>query len=81
MAHGPSCSEACGNLPRPGLEPVFPALAGGFLTAAPPGKSRGAAFLLQVVAWLAEKLSGKLLLRKRSLGWGVCVCEIGRAHV
>ena len=27
------------DLPRPGLEPVSPALAGGFLTAAPPGKS------------------------------------------
>ena len=26
------------DLPRPGLEPVSPALAGGFLTAAPPGK-------------------------------------------
>ena len=26
------------DLPGPGLEPVFPALAGGFLTAAPPGK-------------------------------------------
>ena len=26
------------NLPRPGLEPVSPALAGGFSTAAPPGK-------------------------------------------
>ena len=31
----------CGmwGLPRPGLEPVSPALAGGFLTTAPPGKS------------------------------------------
>ena len=31
----------CGmwDLPRPGLEPVSPALAGGFLTTAPPGKS------------------------------------------
>ena len=30
----------CGmwDLPRPGLEPVFPALAGGFSTTAPPGK-------------------------------------------
>ena len=30
----------CGmwDLPRPGLEPVSPALAGGFLTTAPPGK-------------------------------------------
>ena len=26
------------NLPGPGLEPVSPALAGGFLTTAPPGK-------------------------------------------
>ena len=31
----------CGmwDLPGPGIEPVFPALAGGFLTTAPPGKS------------------------------------------
>ena len=28
------------DLPRPGLEPVSPALAGGFLTTEPPGKSR-----------------------------------------
>ena len=27
-----------GDPPGPGLEPVFPALAGGFLTTAPPGK-------------------------------------------
>ena len=27
------------NLPGPGLEPVSPVLAGGFLTTAPPGKS------------------------------------------
>ena len=26
------------DLPRPGLEPVCPTLAGGFLTTAPPGK-------------------------------------------
>ena len=35
VAHGLSCSVACG----PGLEPVSPALAGGFVTTAPPGKS------------------------------------------
>ena len=29
------------DLPRPGLEPVSPALAGGLLTTAPPGKSLG----------------------------------------
>ena len=34
------------NLPGPGLEPVSPALAGGFLTTAPPGKSRHAWFFL-----------------------------------
>ena len=28
------------DLPRPGLEPVYPALAGGFLTTAPPAKSQ-----------------------------------------
>ena len=38
VAHGPSCSAACGNLPRPGLNPVSPALAGRFSTTAPPGK-------------------------------------------
>ena len=27
------------NLPKPGLEPVSPSLAGGFLTTVPPGKS------------------------------------------
>ena len=27
-----------GDLPDPGIEPMFPALAGGFLTAEPPGK-------------------------------------------
>ena len=38
VAHGGSCSEACGNLPGPGIEPVTPALTGAFLTAGPPGK-------------------------------------------
>ena len=34
------------DLPRPGLEPVSPALAGGFLTTAPPGKAHRLFFLL-----------------------------------
>ena len=38
VVHGPSCSSACGNPPRPGLEPASPALAGRFSTTAPPGK-------------------------------------------
>ena len=39
MAHGPSCIHGILNLPGPGVEPVSPALAGGFSSAAPPGKS------------------------------------------
>ena len=32
------------DLPRPGIEPVSPALAGGFLTTVPQGKSQGKAY-------------------------------------
>ena len=35
------------DLPRPGLEPMSPALAGGFLTTAPPGKSSTTFFFLK----------------------------------
>ena len=40
VAQGLSCPVAYGILvPRPGIEPVSPALEGGFLTTGPPGKS------------------------------------------
>ena len=40
VALGLSCPMACGILvPLPGIESVSPALAGGFITAGPPGKS------------------------------------------
>ena len=46
LEHGPSscgtwlsCSEVCGYLPGSGIESVSPALAGGFFTTEPPGKS------------------------------------------
>ena len=39
VAHGLSCPTVCGDLPGPGIEPLFPALEGGFLTTGPPGKS------------------------------------------
>ena len=44
VTQGLSRSAACGILaPRPGIEPEPPpALAGGFLTSGPPGKSSGA---------------------------------------
>ena len=34
------------DLPGPGIEPVSPALAGGFLTTAPPGKSSGILYII-----------------------------------
>ena len=40
VTHWPGCPEACGILvPQPGIEPMSPALEGGFLTTGPPGKS------------------------------------------
>ena len=39
VAHRFSCLVAYGGLPRPGLKPVSPALAGRFLTSGPSGKS------------------------------------------
>ena len=48
VAHGPSCSVACGIFPDQGLEPVSPALAGRFSTTAPPGKPMMIAFKLGV---------------------------------
>ena len=44
--HGLSCSNGMWDLPGPGIEPVSPALAGGFLTTAPPGKSDGTVLIL-----------------------------------
>ena len=44
MVHGLSCSAACGIFPAR-LEPVSPALAGGFLITAPSGKSKIGEFL------------------------------------
>ena len=50
------------DLPGPGLEPVSPALAGGFLTTTvPPGKSRGAFLSLQL-KWEAALLGGSGVL-------------------
>ena len=37
------------DLPRPGLEPVSPALAGGFSTAAPPGKPHSSFLILALM--------------------------------
>ena len=39
--HGLSCPMACGDPPRPGMEPVSPSLAGEFFTTEPSGKPLG----------------------------------------
>ena len=40
------------DLPGPGLEPVSPALAGGFLATAPPGKPNNICFAHESATWL-----------------------------
>ena len=42
------------NLPGPGIEPISSALAGGFLTTGPPGKSR--TFILKKTSYILNKL-------------------------
>ena len=59
VVHGLSCSAW--DLPGPGLEPVSPALAGGFLTTAPPGKPRT---MFLKMLWSKIKLE-----RVTVLGW------------
>ena len=56
VARGPSSCAAWAqllrgmwDLPRPGLEPVSPALAGGCLTTAPPGKPCGGNLRLRII--------------------------------
>ena len=57
------------DLPRPGLETVSPALAGRFLTTAPPGKSQSNIFLeraslLKLCNKHNETILGKILYDK-----------------
>ena len=42
------------DLPRPGLEPVSPALAGRFSTTAPPGKPQTLIILIELLLFLRE---------------------------
>ena len=49
------------DLPRPGLEPVSPALAGGFSTTAPPGKPQNG-FLYPEVRSLISKYTVRYVL-------------------
>ena len=67
------------DLPRPGLEPVSPTLAGGFSTTAPPGKPRLFCFVNRFICrhWLIEgikddfHISGSLVIVFTMRGVGV----------
>ena len=52
------------DLPGPGMEPISPALAGGFLIAGPPGKSPNVTFLKSEIPYLnvVVKLLSRVLL-------------------
>ena len=51
------------DLPRPGFEPVSPALAGGFLSTAPPGKSQSKSFFLRLFKSLWRDFPGGAVLK------------------
>ena len=53
------------DLPGPGFKPVSPALAGGFLTTAPPGKPLVAAEQLSPCATTAEARMPKALQQEK----------------
>ena len=59
------------DLPRPGLKPMSPALAGGFLTTAPPGKSQ--IDILTILSRLISKHGIPLHLFRRSLMCSQCL--------
>ena len=70
VAHGPSCIHGMLNLPGPGVEPVSPALAGGFLSTAPPGKSLPHHLKFSFFTYLViYGCAGSLLCAGCSLRW------------
>ena len=75
------------DLPGPGLEPVSPSLAGGFLTTAPPGKSRCRRILIskmEQVQWVPYGgcVESELMHVQQCVTHSMClwtlVCEIVR---
>ena len=67
------------DLPGPGLEPVSPALAGGFLTTAPPGKvphipnfnSTLLLWPLQMLLPLCVQTSGSFQGQPKGMAWPI----------
>ena len=62
------------DLPGPGLEPVSPALSGGFLTTAPPGKS--SKIVLDLLYVLEKRVNVLISLEARVLTMGKRDVEI-----
>ena len=65
------------DLPRPGLEPVSPALAGRFSTTVPPGKSSNMFFKKQIKRQ-RKHLSQKDRYRARDRDWGRGIDPLSR---
>ena len=60
--------------PRPGLEPMFPALAGRFSTTAPPGKPRASFYMPLIHLYV---FFGKISILVYSFyNWVVCIFDI-----
>ena len=83
MVRGLGCPAACGILvPRPGIEPVSPALEGGFLTTGPPVKSQTLGFFKKSFQQGARALIDcvlRRLLGDVEEGWrGLSLLEPGR---
>ena len=66
------------DLPGPGIEPVSPALAGGFLTTAPPGKS-GGSFLTSSLLFLEPFREGTGITRPWE-AWCQTQCQVWLCH-
>ncbi|XP_029058956.1 acyl-coenzyme A amino acid N-acyltransferase 2-like isoform X3 [Monodon monoceros] len=60
------------DLPGPGLEPVSPALAGGFLTTASPGKSLERCFLTQRIFLWDLLGGGSAVMKVGNTTWSLC---------
>ena len=66
VAYGLSCSHSIWNLPKPGIEPVSPALAGRFLSTVPPGKCKIWVYFNQINQQpTIQGCTGYLLLHKK----------------
>ena len=69
------------DLPGPGLEPVSPALAGGFLTTAPPGKSKGSFLSVSNVLVFIVLVTVVYLFSENPLSYTLIICLCFYMHI